>query len=160
MAFFKRQSLLPACVLALVLADCSAREAPPPPEKMAMKRVTVEGTDIRYVEQGEGKPIVLVHGIPTSSYLWRDMIGELAVHGRVIALDLPGFGFSDPPPEGDYSIATYARLLEGFLEALSLEGGTHNPWAPPFEAVAESFLPVLARTGVKAEVRLERHGRD
>jgi len=123
MGSFKRHSLLPACVLALVLAGCSAREAAPPPEKMAMKQATVEGAEIRYVEQGEGRPIVLVHGIPTSSYLWRDMIGELAGHGRVIAPDLPGFGFSGPAPEGDYSIATYARLLGGFLEALSVESG-------------------------------------
>lgn len=124
MGCFTEQSLLSVCIVALVLAGCTAREAAAPPGKMAMQQVTVEGTEIWYVERGEGRPIVLVHGTPTSSYLWRDMIGKLAVHGRVIAPDLPGFGFSDPPPEGDYSIAAYARLLGGFLEALSVEGGT------------------------------------
>jgi pimeloyl-ACP methyl ester carboxylesterase len=76
------------------------------------------------IEEGEGTPLVLVHGIPTSSFLWRDMIGELSAHGRVIAPDLPGFGHSDPPPNGDYSISSYARLLESFLEALSIGGAT------------------------------------
>jgi len=51
-----------------------------------------------------------------------------------------------------------ALLLAPEVSELVLEGGTHNPWAPPFEAIAESFLPVLARTGVKAEARLERAG--
>ena len=52
------------------------------------------------------------------------MIGELSAHGRVIAMDLPGFGYSDPPPNGDYTISNYARLLESFLEALSIERST------------------------------------
>ncbi len=106
----------------LMVASCSAQqEAHPPPERYAMKQVTVEGITISYVEKGKGNPIVLVHGIPTSSFLWRDMIEELSAHGRVIALDLPGFGFSDPPHDGDYGISNYARLLERFLEALSIE---------------------------------------
>jgi pimeloyl-ACP methyl ester carboxylesterase len=52
------------------------------------------------------------------------MIGELSAHGRVIALDLPGFGLSDPPPNGDYTISNYARFLESFVEALSIERAT------------------------------------
>jgi haloalkane dehalogenase len=52
------------------------------------------------------------------------MIEELSAHGRIIALDLPGFGFSDPPPNGDYRISNYTRLLESFLEALSIERAT------------------------------------
>ncbi|MFC1888244.1 alpha/beta fold hydrolase [Thermodesulfobacteriota bacterium] len=86
-----------------------------------MKQVSVEGIKIRYIEKGEGIPLVLVHGIPTSLFLWRDMVEELSAHSRVIALDLPGFGLSDPPPDGDYTISNYARLFESFLEALSIE---------------------------------------
>ena len=56
-------------------------------------------------------PLVLVHGIPKSSFLWRTVIDELSAHGRVIAPDLPGFGLSDPPPNRDYSISSYASLL-------------------------------------------------
>ncbi len=118
-----------ACSVALILlgiAGCSTQKevGEPPVEKISMKQVSVEGIHIRYVEKGEGNPLVLVHGIPTSSFLWRDMIEDLSAHGRVIALDLPGFGLSDPPPNGDYTISSYARLLEAFLEALSIESAT------------------------------------
>ena len=89
-----------------------------------MNEVSVDGTRIRYIEKGEGTPLVLVHGIPTSSFLWRDMIEELSSYGRVIAPDLPGFGLSDPPPNGDYSISSYAGLLESFLESLSITEAT------------------------------------
>ena len=117
-----------ACSLAmmiLMVGGCSGqKETEPPLERIPMKQVSVNGIDISYIEQGEGMPLVFVHGIPTSSFLWRNMIGELSAHGRVIALDLPGFGLSEPPPNGDYSISNYARLLESFLEALSIERST------------------------------------
>lgn len=106
----------------LMVVGCSAeKKIEPPQEKIPPKQVSVEGINISYIEKGEGNPLVLVHGIPTSSFLWRDMIEELSAHGRVIALDLPGFGFSDSPPNGDYTISNYARILEAFLEALSIE---------------------------------------
>lgn len=115
-------------ILALIfmmVASCSAQQqAHPPSERYSMKQVSVDGLNISYLEKGKGDPIVLVHGIPTSSFLWRNMIEELSAHGRVIALDLPGFGFSDPPHDGDYRISNYARVLEGFLEALSIEEAT------------------------------------
>lgn len=111
--------------LLLVVSACGARQEPPSAlEEIAMKQVAVEGINIRYVERGAGNPLVLVHGIPTSSFLWRDMIEELSAHGRVIAPDLPGFGLSDPPPDGDYTISSYARLFESFLEAVSVERAT------------------------------------
>ncbi len=117
-----------ACCLALMflmVAGCSSQERlHSPVEGIPMKQVSIEGINISYIEKGEGNPLVLVHGIPTSSFLWRDMIEGLSAHGRVIAPDLPGFGFSDPPPTGDYSVSHYARLLESFLEALSIEGAT------------------------------------
>ena len=130
-AFTRVISIVPsifACCLAamfLVVAGCSSQEkTEQPPEGTHMKQVSVDGIDISYIEKGEGNPMVFVHGIPTSSFLWRDMIEELSAHGKVIALDLPGFGFSDPPPNGDYSISSYARILESFLEALSIEQAT------------------------------------
>ena len=108
-----------------MVAGCSAqKETAPPLERIPMKQVSVNGINISYIEEGEGMPLVFVHGIPTSSFLWRNMIGELSAHGRVIALDLPGFGYSDPPPNGDYTISNYARLLESFLVALSIERST------------------------------------
>ncbi len=109
----------------LMGVGCSAKkETEPQLEQIPMKQVSVEGINISYIEEGEGMPLVFVHGSPTSSFLWRDMIEELSAHGRIIALDLPGFGFSDPPKNGDYTISNYARILESFLEALSIEQAT------------------------------------
>lgn len=126
----RRSVAILVCDLVLLLwiggacAGSKDTRVSPEMEKLSMKQVTVEGIDIHYLDEGVGSPIVLVHGIPTSSFLWRHMIDDLSDHGRVIAPDLPGFGLSDPPPNGDYSIWSYARLLGSFLEALSVEGGT------------------------------------
>ncbi|MBU2676919.1 MAG: haloalkane dehalogenase [Gammaproteobacteria bacterium] len=59
------------------------------------KHVEVNGKNMAYVEMGEGDPIVFQHGNPTSSYLWRNVMPELARHGRCIAVDLIGMGDSD-----------------------------------------------------------------
>ena len=120
-------SVLVCCLISILIAVTGGRpEATQGPslEPIPAKQVQVEGVNIRYIDEGEGDPLVLVHGIPTSSFLWRHMIKDLSAYGRVIAPDLPGFGFSDPPQNGDYSISNYARLLESFLETLSLEPAT------------------------------------
>ncbi|MEL6347330.1 MAG: haloalkane dehalogenase [Myxococcota bacterium] len=81
--------------------------------------IDVNGSSMHYVEAGEGAPILLVHGNPTSSYLWRNVIPHLQDHGRVIAVDLIGMGQSDKPPL-DYRFADHAVYLEGFIEAMGL----------------------------------------
>ncbi len=109
----------------LIIVGCSAHEEIDPPlGKIPTKLISVEGITISYIEKGEGNPMIFVHGIPTSSFLWRDMIDELSAYGRIIAVDLPGFGFSDPPKNGDYTISNYARIFESFLKALSIEQAT------------------------------------
>ncbi len=85
--------------------------------------VQVEGSRMHFVEAGEGDPILLLHGNPTSSYLWRNVIPHLAPHGRVIAVDLIGMGRSDKPAL-EYTFADHARYVEGFIEALDLRDVT------------------------------------
>ncbi len=86
------------------------------------KYVEVEGLRMAYVEQGAGDPILLLHGEPTWSYLYRRMIPPLAKMGRVIAPDLVGFGRSDKPAAANaYSYKSHARWLRGFVEALDLK---------------------------------------
>ena len=65
------------------------------------KFATVDGKRIAYVDVGSGDPIVLLHGNPTSSFLWRNVIPELEGSGRVIAPDLIGQGDSDKLPASD-----------------------------------------------------------
>ena len=91
---------------------------------MQVSKIQVLGKTIAYREMGAGDPIVLLHGNPTSSYLWRDVMPALAPLGRVIAPDLIGHGDSDklPASEGDdrYSFATSYRYLDGLLQALGI----------------------------------------
>jgi haloalkane dehalogenase len=89
------------------------------------KYVEVEGLRMAYVEHGSGEPILLLHGEPTWSYLYRHMIPPLAGVGRVIAPDLVGFGRSDKPKATNaYSYKSHARWLRGFVEALDLKNAT------------------------------------
>ena len=78
---------------------------------------------LHYVEQGSGDPILFLHGDPTWSYLWRNVIPHLAPHGRCIAVDLIGMGRSDKPGI-DYNFFDHVNYLEGFIEALDLKNIT------------------------------------
>ncbi|MDQ2091524.1 haloalkane dehalogenase [Marimonas arenosa] len=88
------------------------------------KHVSVHGHDMAYVEMGQGRPIVLLHGNPTSSFLWRDVMPALAPLGRCIAPDLIGMGDSAKLPDPDaatYTFATHRRFVAGFMAALGLD---------------------------------------
>jgi haloalkane dehalogenase len=88
------------------------------------KFVTVGGVRLAYVERGAGEPIVFLHGNPTSSYLWRNIIAPLSMRYRCIAPDLVGMGDSDKLLGGAtdrYSFFEHQRYLDGFLERLRLE---------------------------------------
>ena len=87
------------------------------------QRADVLGTSMAYVEAGEGDPIVLLHGNPTSSYLWRDVLPHLVPLGRCIAPDLVGMGDSAPLPGSGpmrYSFAEHRRHLDALLEQLDV----------------------------------------
>ncbi len=81
--------------------------------------VEVLGSRMHYVEEGEGEPILFLHGNPTSSYLWRNVIPHLSSLGRCIALDLIGMGKSEKP-DIEYRFFDHSRYVEGFIEALAL----------------------------------------
>ena len=75
---------------------------------------------LHYLEAGEGDPILLLHGFPTSSHLWRNVMPELAKTHRVIAIDLPGYGLSDKPLDATYDFEFYENVIDGFLDALDI----------------------------------------
>ena len=85
--------------------------------------VEVEGSRMHYVEEGTGDPILFLHGNPTSSYLWRNVIPHLSAQGRCIAPDLVGFGKSDKP-DIPYRFFDHVKYMDGFIEALGLENIT------------------------------------
>src|SRR5690606_21586933 len=81
--------------------------------------------DVFYREAGpaDAPVILLLHGFPSASHMFRDLIPILADRYRLIAPDLPGFGQTKAPPRGtfDYSFEHLADVIEGFTEALSLD---------------------------------------
>ncbi len=87
------------------------------------KYVEVEGSRMHYVEEGSGDPILFLHGNPTSSYLWRNIIPYAAQAGRAIAPDLIGMGRSDKPDIG-YRFFDHVRYVDGFIEKLRLRNIT------------------------------------
>jgi pimeloyl-ACP methyl ester carboxylesterase len=91
------------------------------PYKKQRRRVL--DREMAYVEVGEGDPIVLLHGNPTSSYLWRNVLPHLEPWGRCIAPDLIGMGDSDKLPQsgpGSYRFVEHRRYLDALLEALGV----------------------------------------
>jgi haloalkane dehalogenase len=86
-------------------------------------RRRVLGSEMAYVEVGEGDPIVLLHGNPTSSYLWRKVVPHLQPLGRCIAPDLIGMGDSDKLPNSgpaSYRFVEHRRYLDALLDALDV----------------------------------------
>ena len=86
------------------------------------RRIDVLDTAMAYVDTGVGLPVVFLHGNPTSSYLWRNVIALVEPAGRCLAPDLVGMGDSGKAPGGAYRFADHARYLEAWFEALGLTG--------------------------------------
>ncbi len=85
--------------------------------------ITVKGSKIHYVDEGSGDPVLFLHGNPTSSYLWRNIIPHLTPRARCLAPDLIGMGKSDKP-KLDYRFFDHVRYVEGFIEQMELSNIT------------------------------------
>jgi len=84
----------------------------------------VFGNNIAYLREGKGEPVILIHGITTYSFIWRNIIPLLSTNYDVIAIDLLGCGDSDKPLDVDYSIKSQANIIVEFIKKLNL-GKTH-----------------------------------
>ena len=92
----------------------------PARDPYARRRVALLDSTVAYVETGTGDPIVFLHGNPTSSYLWRNVIPHVEGVGRCLAPDLIGMGESGKAPGGSYRFVDHARYLDAWFEALGL----------------------------------------
>jgi len=127
----KITALLSIAVTGVFMASCAgpqvsetvAEQSSPNPT--FHRTIEVEGLDIFYREAGpEGAPtILLLHGYPTSSHMFRNLIRDLSDQFHLLAPDYPGYGRSEQPPmaEFDYTFDNMAKIVEGFLEALNVE---------------------------------------
>jgi haloalkane dehalogenase len=84
------------------------------------KRIAILDTEISYVDTGSGDPIVFLHGNPTSSYLWRNIIPHVSKLGRCLAPDLVGMGQSGKSPTKSYRFVDHERYLDAWFDALGL----------------------------------------
>ena len=87
------------------------------------KSVLIDGVRMQYVETGQEHkpPVVFLHGNPTSSYLWRNIISHISDSWRCLAPDLVGMGDSERPPNGEFTFADHAHYLDRWFDALNIE---------------------------------------
>lgn len=90
-------------------------DAPP------VRRIEAAGRTLGYRELGTGPAVLLLHGWPTSSSLWRGVMPAIARTHRVVAIDLPGFGASDKPAAGRYDFADFETAIDALLERLGID---------------------------------------
>ena len=83
--------------------------------------VKVDGTFLHYVDEGEGTPIILLHGTGASLHTWDLWAERLKDKYRVLRITLPGFGLSGPRRDKKYKIKDYVNLLESFVEKIGVE---------------------------------------
>lgn len=83
--------------------------------------ISIEGNNLHYVDEGKGEILLMIHGTPVWSFLYRHCIKALSANYRCIALDHLGFGLSEKPQNADYSPQAHARRLAAFVAALGLK---------------------------------------
>jgi pimeloyl-ACP methyl ester carboxylesterase len=113
--------VLVAMGLALASPEANADNAP----GVAYRTVNIDNVDIFYREAGDpsNPTLLLLHGFPTSSHMFRDLITELADDFHLVAPDYPGYGFSSMPAvdEFDYSFDNIAQLMEQFIDVVGID---------------------------------------
>jgi 2-hydroxymuconate-semialdehyde hydrolase len=90
-------------------------------KQLKNQSVQIDGHRVAYAEQGEGPPVVLIHGIPTSNLLWRKVMPELAKTHHVFAPDMLNYGKSDKPANANVSIEAQSRLIVKFMDELGVK---------------------------------------
>jgi haloalkane dehalogenase len=98
----------------------STTAEPDGPDHLPRRRVKVLDTEISYVDTGSGEPVVFLHGNPTWSYQWRNIIPYLSANRRCLAPDFVGMGWSGKSPDKAYRFVDQARYMDAWFEALQL----------------------------------------
>ena len=115
-------------------APAPTRTEPEGPDHLPRRRVAILDTEISYVDQGEGDPVVFLHGNPTWSYQWRNIIPYFSSRYRCLAPDLVGMGWSGKSPTKAYRFVDHVRYVDAWLDALELTRNvvlvTHD-WGAP-----------------------------
>jgi len=126
-------------------------------DTLPRRRVRVDDSEMSYVDIGDGDPIVFLHGNPTWSYLWRNIIPPFGQFGRCLAPDLIGMGQSTPSPRRAYRFIDHAHYLDQWFETLSLTQdvtlvlhdwgsalGFHRAFRHPRQVKAIAYMEAIA----------------
>lgn len=105
----------------LIRADIPAEELQAKCSSPASRYITIAGANLHYRDEGQGTPIILLHGTAASLNTWEGWTAELSKNYRVLRLDLPGFGLTGRNQTDTYSIEYYANLLHHFMDSLQIE---------------------------------------
>ena len=130
----------------------------------AGRRFRAGGTDSFVREAGTGAPVVCLHGVPASSFLYRKVLAQLAARGlRGVAFDLPGLGLAERPPDFDYTWTGLGRFCGAAIDALGLDRFhlvVHDIGGPVgFEVAAAAPERVLSLTLLNTMVEVDRFER-
>jgi haloalkane dehalogenase len=106
-------------------------------------RKEIEGASVHYVDEGSGPPLLMLHGNPTWSFLYRELVKGLSDAHRCIAIDYPGFGLSRVAPGYGYTPAEHAAIVERLIEMLDLRDVTMmvQDWGGPIGFAAATRQP-------------------
>ena len=115
--------ILLACLTLGLEAGC--RPVPAPPADLSRnwgsrRTFDYQGIKINYYDAGQGPPVLLLHGFGGCAYTWRYLIPPLAAAHRVLTLELKGFGLSDKPRDGHYTVADQAKMVAAFIRSQNL----------------------------------------
>lgn len=113
------------------------------------RRVAALGCDIHVACRGAGSPVLLLHGNPDSSRLWRGVMERLGERFECLAPDLPGYGLSTAPPDFDYGLESMARWVDALVDALAL--------STPLDLAGHDFGGVFALAWTAAHPQRVRH---
>jgi haloalkane dehalogenase len=105
--------------------------------------VSVQGANVHYVDEGSGPMLFMLHGNPTWSFLYRHLLLALRDRFRCIAIDLPGFGLSDPPAGFRFRPEDHSAVVAGMLRQLDIENATliAHDWGGPIGLAASHEEP-------------------
>ncbi len=128
------------------------------------RRLEVDGCRVHYVDEGTGSVLLFLHGNPTWSFLYREIVKGLRARFRCIALDYPGFGLSTARDGYGYTPAEHAAVVQSFISALELDDVTLmvQDWGGPIglgvaSRISDRFRALISANTIAWPMNGERH---
>ncbi len=108
-------------IASLIRSDIPVQELKKKYANEHSKFMEINGMNVHYRDEGQGFPLVLIHGTSSSLHTWDGWVSQLQGNFRIIRLDLPGFGLTGPDPKHNYSMESYVSFMKLFLERLKVD---------------------------------------